>query len=174
MKVTSIDEMIYLYDVDEVETTEGYNGYPSKLKKAYIGWENFEDAKKCADDLGMQVQVFTRKDGHTLWYRTGHYADAPFVRNHENMNQGVNTWYPRTEEEYFQYCKERLSDGEFASLEEIADTASEMQRIYDRICDLAYDGDRVLIELEYNNYDVVHETCMDYEYDSTYYTIGII
>ena len=44
----TIDEIASENELQVITTTTGMNGYPQSLKKAIIGFENFEQAEKLA------------------------------------------------------------------------------------------------------------------------------
>ena len=58
------------YDLTLIETTEGENDYPRNTKYALIGFETFADAEKIAEEYGLRIEFFFKRDGWNLWKRT--------------------------------------------------------------------------------------------------------
>ena len=57
-----------------IETTSAMNGYPQSLQKALIGFDSFEDAERIANEYGLRIELFTKRDGWQLYYRTNNRA----------------------------------------------------------------------------------------------------
>lgn len=57
-----------------IETTSAMNGYPQSIKKALIGFESFEQAERVAEEYGLSIEYFTKRDGWQLYYRTNDRA----------------------------------------------------------------------------------------------------
>lgn len=69
-----IEEIAYENGLELIDTTSAMNGYPQCLKKAIIGFDSFEEADKLAKENGLSIEIFTKRDGWNLWYRTGDKA----------------------------------------------------------------------------------------------------
>ena len=64
-----------------IETTDQRNGYPSCLRYAIIGFENWSELEKIQIEFGIDDEypkIFTQKAGWNLWYRTNNTAFKPF------------------------------------------------------------------------------------------------
>lgn len=157
--------------LEVITTTSARNGYPQRLQRAIIGFDTFEDAEKLAQEKGLSIEIFTKRDGWSLWYRTGTHAMAPFERSVEEYG-----------DDYRQYSKEDLEDfymnevqpsvcafDDFESLRCFLDT---MEEIRDRIEDAADDE---IIIASYGGYcDTVKKTQMAYVFDTHHFAIGLI
>lgn len=157
--------------LEVITTTFARNGYPQRLQYAVIGFDTFEDAEKLANENGLSIEIFTKRDGWNLWCRTGNHALAPFERSAEEYG-----------DEYRQYSKEDL-DGfymnevqpsvcafdDFTSLRCFLDI---MEGIRDRIEDA--DDDEIILATYGGYYDTIKKTTMSYCYDTHHFAIGLI
>lgn len=153
-----------------IETTDNCNGYPSNLKKAVIGFEDFEDAEHFAKENGGEIIKLRRKAGQQLWSR-GSRAFEPFYMSKVYDDDPCY-------EMYFCGDEERFTDNVKGQIAEMNDFAliqsfvEEKAEIWDEFCTL---GENEFILVKDGKLEgVIEEERMDYEYDSTYYRIGVI
>ena len=57
-----------------IETTSERSGYPLDLKKAIIGFDSMEEAREYAEQHDLSIEIFHKRDGWNVWYRTGNRA----------------------------------------------------------------------------------------------------
>ena len=157
--------------LEVITTTSARNGYPQRLQLALIGFDTFEDAEKLAHEKGLSIELFTKRDGWCLWYRTGIHKLAPFERSGEEYG-----------DEYRQYSKEDL-DGfymnevqpsvcafdDFASLRCFLNM---MEDIRYRIEDA--DDDEIILATCGGFYGTIKKTTMEYRFDTHHFAIGLI
>ena len=74
----SINEIASENGLQVIDTTTGLNGYPQSLKKAIIGFEDFEQAEKLAEEYHLDIEIFTKRDGWQLWNRDANSAYDAF------------------------------------------------------------------------------------------------
>ena len=157
--------------LEVITTTSAKNGYPQRLQAAIIGFDTFEDAEKMASENGLSIEIFTKRDGWRLWYRTGNHALAPFERDCAVYG-----------DEYRQYSKEDLEGfyanevqpsvyifDDFESLRCFLDI---MEGIRDKIEDA--DDDEIILASLGGYYDTIKKTTMSYCYDTRHFAIGLI
>ena len=157
--------------LEVITTTSHRNGYPQRLKHAIIGFDTFEDAEKMANENGLSIEIFTKRDGWSLWYRTGNHAFAPFERDGAEYG-----------DEYRQYSKEDLegfyanevqpSVCAFDDFESLRCFLDIMEEIRDKIED-ADDNEIVLASLG-GYYGTIEKATMWYRYDTHHFAIGLI
>ena len=157
--------------LEVITTTSARNGYPQRLQRALIGFDTFEDAEKLAKENGLSIEIFTKRDGWSLWYRTGNHALAPFERSLEEYG-----------DEYRQYSKEDLegfymnevqpSVCAFDDFESLRCFLDIMEEIRDRIEDA--DDDEIILASCGGYYDTIKKTTMEYVYDTHHFAIGLI
>ena len=73
----TIEEIADEYGLDIIETVTSGNGYPENLQKALVGFETFEQAQNVADQYGMMITTFTKRDGQQLYFRNGNQTYEP-------------------------------------------------------------------------------------------------
>lgn len=108
---TSLEQIAYQNGLELIETTSERTGYPANLRHAIIGFETFEEAEKIADENNLSIEIFTKRDGWQLYYRTGNSAHEPFKNSADNYGddyhsfttEDIDTFYeeevkPRVEE----------------------------------------------------------------------------
>lgn len=157
--------------LEVITTTSARNGYPRDLQRAIIGFDTFEDAEKVANENGLSIEIFTKHDGWTLWYREGTHALAPFERDGSEYG-----------DEYRQYSKEDL-EGFYQSevqptvyifddFESLRYFLHIMEEIRDKIEEA--DDDELVLATWGGYYDTIKKTTMWYRYDTRQYVIGLI
>lgn len=67
----SDDELEELADGDlkVIQTTNSAIGYPSHLHPAIVGFKSFDEAEAMAKENHLQIQIFERRSGWSLWRR---------------------------------------------------------------------------------------------------------
>ena len=53
------------------DLTHGMNGYPKHVQAILVGFNSFSDAEKVAEDFGVCVEVFRKRDGWHFWEKAG-------------------------------------------------------------------------------------------------------
>jgi hypothetical protein len=78
--IEMLDDIAFDFDLEVIETTTGANGYPEKIKRALIGFDDneFTKAEHIAKEYGLNIEIFKRKAGNQLWYRNRSHALEPF------------------------------------------------------------------------------------------------
>jgi hypothetical protein len=153
-----------------IETTSEGNGYPRNLKTAIVGFEDFEDAENFAQENGGEIIELKRKAGQQLWSR-GSRAFEPFYMSTIYGNDpNCEIYFCGDEERFIDNVKEQIAElNDFALIQSYVEEKSE---IWDEFCTL---GENEFILVKDGKFeDVIEEERMDYEYDSTYYRIGVI
>lgn len=168
---TTIEEIAYKNGLDLIDTTTEATGYPRGLQKAIIGFETFDEAEKLAKEYDLDIEIFTKRDGWNLWYRTGKFACEPFDRSAEEYG-----------DDYRQYSKADLEDfyenhvqpfvAEYDSFEQLRSFLNDMERIKEEIEDA--EDDEIVIACSDGYRETVKVHTMAYEYDTHHYAIGLI
>ena len=154
-----------------IETTASRTGYPERLQKAIIGFDTFEEAEELAEENGLSIEFFQKRDGWDLWYRTGSTAYEPFHRSAEDFG-----------DDYSKFSKEDLDDfyenevqpmvSAFDSFDDLRSFLDKNEKIKDEIEDA--EDDEIVITRCGEYYDTIKELTMAYSYDSHSYAIGLI
>lgn len=155
--------------LDVIETTSERNGYPANIKYAIIGFDTYEEAKRFADETGMQVQYFERRDGWQLWYRTGNNAYGEYEIGAEIYGENYSEY--SSEEEYMYILNDLISSG-VDDIEELENIVKNARYIIDDIRDL--EDDEVVITRCGYYYGTIKKHSMYYYHDTHHYAIGVI
>jgi len=157
-----------------IETTSERNGYPSNLKKAIIGFNTFEQAKKMADEYGLSIQFFKKKDGWDLWHRTGNIAYNAIQNKAENYGDNYKEYdpeiYSSLEYLYEVELKELIKSNDY-SLQELKDLIKSIEYLYEYI---EYCNDDLIVISDGNNVEIVDRYTMYWSNDTNHIAIGLI
>lgn len=66
-------------ELEQVNTTNGTNGYPSNVKNAYIGFDNADELNAFAKEHKCNIVSLHKRDGWHLWER----EYVPFAEEYE-------------------------------------------------------------------------------------------
>ncbi len=146
---------IQLDDLQVVETTEGANGYPLFLKKAVIGFENFNACenwrdKNCPD---CEIEAFKIRDGWHFYEGIGRTYDS--FTYYDYLSGLGDDWNLCDEV----YMKELMNE-----------------QFYSQVLDelrTVKDGEVLLVNISSCCTEVVKERFMKYSEDVWTYAIGI-
>ena len=154
-----------------IETTSERSGYPLDLKKAIIGFASFEEANELAQEHDLSIEVFQRRDGWSLWYRTGNRAYDPFTRTAEQYGDDYNLFTADDAADYYENeVQEIISD--FDNFEDVEKFLKERREVYDAIC--ALDDNEAVVTYRGSLYEEIKLHSMSYNFDTHHYAIGLI
>lgn len=157
--------------LEVITTTSARNGYPQRLQRAIIGFDSFEDAEKLAHEKGLSIEIFTKHDGWSLWYRTGNHALAPFERSVEEYGDEYRQ-YSKQDLEGFYMNEVQPSVSAFDDFKSLRYFLLIMEEIRDKI-EFA-DEDEIILATCGGYYDTIKKTTMWYRYDTHNFAIGLI
>lgn len=159
---------------DYIETTTGMNGYPQNIKPAIVGFNNFDEAQKIADEYGLQIEQFTKKNGWQLWVRTGDTAYEPFENDSSDYGDDYQEYSSsefEDESEFFEKeVKELLTSCE--SLDEAEAILSSQKELWENI--EQSEDDEIIISCSGRYYETIKKKTMSFHHDSNTKIIGVI
>ncbi len=157
-----------------IETTSQRNGYPSNIKGALIGFDNFEQAEFLSELFDLKIQSFERKDGWQLWYRTGNV-------HYEEIEQGSESYG----DNYHEYCSNYFEDEahflneevlhlieKIDNFEEIQELLNEKKIIWKEIENL--EDNQSVINYCGEYFDTINTKTMYFAHDTKHLAIGLI
>ena len=189
--------------LDLIETTDQRNGYPSCLRFAIIGFSNWSELEKIQIEFGIDEypQIFTRKAGWNLWYRTNNTAFQPFENDDDirrtygddyNIFDRDNDWqyiidtidcdmnnrYDTTNIKTIEDVKQLIKDNEDSEDEDVLEDIAKMKELLDNFDELCREEDMAgedSFVLTYCGcyYDTIAKKSMDFNFDGEYDSIGI-
>ena len=169
--VFDIYDVALEYGLDVIETTTNGTGYPEDLKKAMIGFEEFEEAEKLANKHGLRITTFFKKDGWHLWVRTGNTTYRALHITSADYGDDYNHHYcsdrVRFYEEEVKPCLEN-----FDSLDELEAFIRDKRKLFDKLDDI--DDSQLVISYQGNYYETIDINSMAWAFDTKNYVIGVI
>lgn len=168
----TIREIAEIHNLEAIETTSQRNAYPSRIKDAIIGFDSFEEAQEIADEYGLSIEVFEKKDGWSLWFRTGQTKDKEFEVDEGWFGDNYKVFRNDVNEEDFIAQEvtpllENISD--FSELQSLINSKKE---IYHEIENA--DKNELIVTLDGCFYSVVEEKAMYFYSDTKHEVIGLI
>jgi hypothetical protein len=169
-KQSIIDTITNNYNVTEVETTEGANGYPRNLQTALIV-NNWDDAQAIADAYPqVTISSIRKRDGWSLWEERGSmWQPYNMLADYQQYGRVI-----KTKDDVYNYYLDDINYLRSLDSETLADhleTASKLLRDIDNLADDEYlctnDGD------DYDSWDKVEEFAIGYREDVWQYHIAI-
>jgi len=154
-----------------IETTSERNGYPRCLKKAIIGFDSMEEAREYAEQHNLSIEIFHKRDGWSLWYRTGNRAYDPFTRTAEDYGDDYLLFTADDANNYYENeVQEIISD--FDNFDDVENFLKERREVYDAICALG--EDEAVVTYQGSLYEEIKLHSMSYYFDTHHYAIGLI
>lgn len=167
---TDIYEIAELEGFEVIETTSEANGYPRNLKKALIGFENFEQAEQLAERYDLSIETFKKRDGWQLWHREGR-AWGPIEPSEEDFGDDYMTF---TSKDYEDFYDNEVNPfiSEFDNFEAVQDFLDKKRKIYEAIEDL--DDNEMVLTYQGEFLEVIKKSTMTFSEDSKTWAIGLI
>lgn len=167
----TIDEIASIENLEVIETTSAYYGYPENIKKAVIGLDNFEQAEELAKKYGLSIEMFTKKDGWQLYYRTGNRAFSPIEISEDNYGDNYRSYTLADLKSFYEdEVQERIN--EFNNFEDVEEFLANKKKIYEAIEDA--DDDEMVLTCDGYYYDTVKKYTMWHYHDTKTTVIGLI
>ena len=173
----SMNEIASENGLQVISTTTGLNGYPRFLKKAIIGFENYEQAEKLAEEYHLDIEIFTKRDGWQLWSRDNNRAYDAFERSAEDYGENYQQFSADMSQDDFlqQVGAADFIDGladEEDGLDRIEEYITDLRKLYDEIA--IADDDEIVIADGDVYVETIKKRTMQYSYDTKHYVIGLI
>jgi len=152
-----------------VETTDQMNGYPSNIKGAIIGFDDFEQAEALAKQTGLELRVISKRDGWDLWYR-GFNTSKPLTITEEDFGDGFSFITDGDEKAFYENEVKPFLD-DFDNLDDLMAFLEKKQEIADKINGI---GDGYVVVMQNGEYyDTINTRPMSFNYDGEYWEIAL-
>lgn len=155
-----------------IETTSQMNGYPSSIMGAIVDFESYEQAEELANEFGLQIETFEKRDGWNLWYRTGNCAYEPFTNSGSDYGDNYGDWSNGISEEQFFESEVKFALDSFDNFDDIQNFINEKKELFEEI--EKADDDEIVITYEGRYYETIKEKSMRFYHDTRHYAIGLI
>lgn len=114
-----INEIAETHDLEIVNTTGGWNGYPSQIRPMLIGFKNFQEFKKIAEQYPqLEHYSLDRKDGHQLWGRKSDYFTCGYQLD-DVLNDNNIAWYKYSKLDFINHALSECFETLFNDLQDI-------------------------------------------------------
>ena len=153
------------------ESTNGGNGYPSNIKGIIIGFDNFEDAEKLAEEHNLTIEFFKKKDGWQLWERTNNQAHEPMKNSSDDYGDNYNQLEKMNEKVFFE-SEVKDSIENFDNLEDLQNFLSKKQELFEEIEKM--EVDEIVITYQGDFYETIKKVSMYFAHDTKTTIIGLI
>ena len=171
MKQFDFENLACQNGLELIETTSERSGYPRNLKKAIIGFASFEEASEYAEKHDLSIEIFQKRDGWNVWYRTGYRAYEPFTRTAEQYGDDYNLFTAEYAADYYENeVQEIISDCD--NFDDVERFLKERREVYDAICALG--EDEAVVTYLGSFYEEIKLHSMSYYFDTHHYAIGLI
>lgn len=163
-------------DLEVITTTTGLNGYPENLKKAVIGFENYEQAYKFAKENKLELIRVERKFGSDLWNRLGTAFSA--LERGSEFGDDYTVYDPTYYYEEQEFSEDKFYEktvrdiiGEMETFDQARDLLDGFEQVSKALSECE-DDELVVCSGSYNVVETIKAHCMQYSYDSTSYAIA--
>lgn len=170
MKLQKIAER---YNLEIIETTDKSNGYPSNLKSAIIGFDNFKQAEEIAEKYNLKITSFHKRNGWSIWYRTNSSIGTPFTNSYEDYGDNYSEIHEMDEEEFIENEVKFFFDSSnniksFSQIEAFLSAKKEIWKHVDLM-----EADEIVITYEGNYFDTIKKESMYFYHDTKHFVIGV-
>lgn len=167
----NIYDLALEYGLDIIETTINRNGYPESLKKAMIGFENFEEAKLVAEIYDLRVTTFFKKDGWQLWVRNSDTTYHPLHITSSDYGDDYKAHYCGDRVRFFEEEIKPCLDN-FKSLDDLEAFLRDKRKLYDELDNI--DDSQIVISYQDRYFETIDINSMAWSHDTKNYVIGVI
>jgi hypothetical protein len=169
--ISNFEDIATENGLELIDTTSARNGYPQDLKKAIIGFDSFEQAEELAKENGLSIEIFHKRDGWDMWYRTGCQAHEPFERSADEYGDDYREFSKKDLEGFYENeVQPFVSD--FDDFDSLRCFLDKMEKIKDEIEDA--EDDELVLACCGEYYSTIKKRTMSYTYDTNHYAIGLI
>lgn len=171
MKKFDIDAVAYESGLDIIETTTDLGGYPRNLKNAIIGFSTYEEAESLANEYGLRVTTFEKRDGWQLWVRNNGITYGALEITSDDYGDDYYNYYASDKDSFYrEEVEPRLEN--YDDEEERESFLEDMREIYKAI--EAIDETQVVITRDGRYYETIDIKSMSWSHDTKNYEIGVI
>ena len=159
------------HGLELIETTDKSNGYPSNLKGAIIGFENFKQAEEIAEKYNLEISCFEKKDGWHFYYRTGANMYQAFTNSSSDYGDNYSEIPKIDEEDFIENEVRWFLEDNLKSFEQIESFLSAKKEIWKEVDKM--EEDEIVITYEGNYYETIKKESMYFYHDTKHFVIGV-
>ena len=166
-----LETIAYENSLEYIETTTGMNGYPQHLRGAIIGFNTFAEAEAIAQEHGLCITTFFKRDGWHFYQRDGNTTYEPLKITSYDYGDDYSH-YDYDDVEYF--FEENVAPmlGDFDNFEDLQKFIDEHKRIYEELQSI--DETQLVITCMGRYYETIDKKLMSWSHDSKTWVIGVM
>lgn len=167
-----LENIAYEKGLEYIETTTGMNGYPQHLRGAIIGFETFEEAEEVAQEHGLRITTFFKRDGWKLYqrergttYRALHITASDYGDDYKHFTNKIS------ESDFIE--EELLPNLAATTFGDIQIITQRYEELFDKIVEA--EDDELVIASTFGEYvETIKKELMSWTHDSKTWVIGVM
>lgn len=166
-----LESIAYQYGLQYIETTAGMNGYPKHIRGAIIGFDTFQEAERLAEQHGLCIRTFFKRDGWLLYqresgctYRPLHITASDYGDDYSQLDASDCRCFFENEVKPF------LEDME--SFEDLKNFVEKKEKLFEEL--ECIDDGQIVITRYGCYYETIDRELMEWSNDSKTWVIGIM
>lgn len=166
-----LENIAYENSLEYIETTTGMNGYPQHLRGAIIGFNTFAEAEAIAQEHGLCITTFFKRDGWHFYQRNGDTTDEPLKITSYDYGDDYSHYDSDDVENFFE---EQVSPmlGDFDNFDELQNFIDEHKKIYEELQSI--DENQLVITCMGGYYETIDKKSMSWSHDGKTWVIGVM
>ena len=172
MKTSELLETIaYENSLEYIETTIGMNGYPKCIRGAIIGFETFEEAEKFAEERGLVIRTFFKREGWQLYQRNANTTWGPLEIGCDDYGDDYHQYTADDREDFYEEQVKPML-GDFDNFEDLQQFIEDRKEVFDELQSI--DETQLVITYMGRYYETIDRKMMQWSNDSKTWVIGVM
>lgn len=167
-----LETIAYENSLEYIETTTGMNGYPQHLRGAIIGFNTFSEAEAIAQEHGLCITTFFKRDGWHFYLRNGDTTDEPLKITSYDYGDDYKHFTNEIPQEDF-IEEELLPNLAATTFGDIITITNRYEELFDKIVEA--EDDELVIATTFGEYvETIKKELMSWSHDSKTWVIGVM
>lgn len=167
-----LETIAYENSLEYIETTTGMNGYPQHLRGAIIGFNTFAEAEAIAQEHGLRITTFFKRDGWHLYQRDGNTTYEPLKITSYDYGDDYKHFTNEIPQEDF-IEEELLPNLAATTFGDIITITNRYEELFDKIVEA--EDDELVIATTFGEYvETIKKELMSWSNDSKTWVIGVM
>lgn len=167
-----LETIAYENSLEYIETTTDMNGYPQHLRGAIIGFNTFAEADAVAQEHGLRITTFFKRDGWQLYLRDSDTRYSPMNITSSDYGYGYKHFSNNISQEDF-LEEEVLPSLVATTFGDIQNIVQRYEELFDKIVE-AEDDELVIADTFGEYVETIKKELMSWSYDSKTWVIGVV
>ena len=167
-----LETIAYENSLEYIETTTGMNGYPQHLRGAIIGFNTFAEAEAIAQEHGLCITTFFKRDGWHFYQRDGGTTYEPLKISSYDYGDDYKHFTNEIPQEDF-IEEELLPNLAATTFGDIITITNRYEELFDKIVEA--EDDELVIATTFGEYvETIKKELMSWSHDSKTWVIGVM